>query len=298
MAANGNIVKYGEDAADIQSQVSYADAEARGRVRVWKQQLARDYFIFSRAMTALMNANNHLIEDMVRCGTVGRKRAFAKIHKMLGPGVILDSVNLDKGKSLATWMIMKPRGAILIAPNSLPVSERASMQQHCVACNFVVIGCIDDSPQAFSGLWTIEVPDHALGRPVERIRCQHPGDIVREAHKSVLALPLSVLGKRDFVDPSRKSQARVRAGPGFFLGHLRLLSAIEDNDLLTLFVRANTWIDDNALHDKQIAVMDAGDGERLGDHILRPLPLRSAEGREFFAMVKEGVAEEPGRTER
>ena len=168
------------------------------------------------------------------------------------------------------------------------------MEQHCVACNFAAIGCIDNRPQATAGMWTIEIPDHALGRCVERSRHRHPGEIVREAHKSVLALPLSVLGERDFIYTDRKAQARVKAGPGFFLGHLRVVTALEDNDLLAMFVRANTWVDDDALHDRQIAVMDAGDGERLGDSILRPIPLRSAEVQAFFAMVKEGMDAQEG----
>ena len=72
----------------IVSQVNYSNAEVRGQLRSWKQKLARDYAAFESAFRRLGKGGDlgALLFDMVRCGRVGRQRAFEKINRALGPG--------------------------------------------------------------------------------------------------------------------------------------------------------------------------------------------------------------------
>ena len=65
--------------------------------------------------------------------------------------------------------------------------EKGSLLQDCVAVNYILAGCIDNIIRVSEGMWTLEVPDHALGRAVERSRLLHPGDLIREAHQNLLA---------------------------------------------------------------------------------------------------------------
>jgi hypothetical protein len=64
---------------------------------------------------------------------------------------------------------------------------------------------------AGEGLWTLEVPDHALGRAVERSGALHPGVIIREAHLNLLALPQSVAAS---TSDESASGVLIKAGPG------------------------------------------------------------------------------------
>src|SRR5262249_7856013 len=176
----------------IVSQVNYGNAEVRGQLRAWKQKLARDYAVFESAFRRLGKGGDlgALLFDMVRCGRVGRQRAFEKISRALGPGAKLETKHLDDKPALVVWSIFCPRGPIWCAtPNIAPDAAQMGLSQNCVVVDHVVAGGLPTGIGAATGSWTLAVPDHALGRAVERSGMLHPGTIIREAHVNLLDLP-------------------------------------------------------------------------------------------------------------
>jgi hypothetical protein len=259
-----------------EQNVSYGNAEVRGRLRLWKKKLAQDYTIFDRACEALSPSGvpGPLVVNMVKCTRSGRQRAFNTINKAFGPGVTLESVSLGKGnRSLAIWSILKPRNAVTVSvPDNTPEYERASLMQDCVTLNYIVVGCIADIIQVAEGLWTLEVPDHALGRAVWRSRLLHPGVLIHEAHSTLLNLPAAVLKQPNFTERA-SSGAYIKAGPGCFAGYFHVSEDVSRNDY-TASVRVRTWLDEDQLSDGQVILCEKGkEGERLGDSVLRPSPL-------------------------
>jgi hypothetical protein len=178
---------------------------------------------------------------------------------------------------LALLSILKPRNAVAVEiSGDRSASERASLQQDCVTVNYFVVGKIPSLSRARNelelaeGLWTLEIPDHALGRAVERSRCLHPGAIIREAHRNALDLPsatVSVLGKN--------RGAYIKAGAGCFAATISAGPDVSNDDQYSVHVRVATWLDEDQLHADQIPLHQKGKpGDRLGDNWLRPEPLR------------------------
>jgi hypothetical protein len=253
--------------------VNYGDAEARGRLRQWKQKLARDYAVFDNAYKHLSDGNlRSTVIDMVKCSRAGRKTAFEKIHRALGPGATLESVDLSKPRhSRAIWSILKPRDSVTIeVPDTTTESERESLSQNCVTVNYVLIGCVTDpEPIKAEGLWTLEVPDHALGRAVAGSGFLHPGTIIRNAHLHLLDLPST---KVDLLQGEQS--ALIKAGTGCFAGKLCISEDVSLGGHLTAFVHVKTWLDAKQLHKDQIILNEKGEpGNRLGDGVLLPRPL-------------------------
>jgi hypothetical protein len=252
----------------IRQSVSYSDAETRGRLRQWKKKLAQNYGIFDSAFKELQGGKlSPLVHDMVKCSRSGRKQAFEKINKALGPGVSLEEVNLGRGsRSLAIWSILKSRNSVAISE-----SERESLSQDCVTVNYVLVGT--NAVLVSEGLWTLEVPDHALGRAVERSRFLHPGTLIREAHLNLLGLPATILNQKNFTD-HRSPGAYIKAGLGCFAGHFHFSEDVSIGNQRSAFVRVKTWLDENQLSERQIILSEKGEeGQRLGDSWLRPRPL-------------------------
>jgi hypothetical protein len=254
--------------------VSYGDAETRGRLRQWKKKLAQNYGIFDNAFKQLQGGKlSSLAVDMVKCSRSGRKQAFEKINKLLGPGITLEEVNLGRGnRSLAIWSILKPRDSVAMgALSDLPESERQSLLQDCVTVNYVLVGT--SAVLVSEGLWTLEVPDHALGRAVERSRFLHPGTLIREAHLNLLGLPATILNQKNFTD-HKSSGMYIKAGLGCFAGHFHLSEDVSIGNQHSAHVRVKTWLDENQLSERQIILSEKGEeGQRLGDSWLRPRPL-------------------------
>ena len=69
---------------------------------------------------------------------------------------------------------------------------------------------------AAEGLWTLEVPDHALGRAVERSGFLHPETIIRNAHRNLLDMPNAALLSSD--GSTRFKTPYIKAGLGCFVG--------------------------------------------------------------------------------
>jgi hypothetical protein len=238
---------------------AYPDAAARGQVRLWKQQLAKQYRQFERGYRSVVTKK--LLEAFTCKTGTGRRRAFAKLAQGLGSGVTLQGLRLD-GRPLAVWSILKPREAV-----------RQDIPDHCVTVNYILGGIF---PHGFDGavsniaegLWSLEIFDHALGRIIERQGASLTA-IINEAHDNLLRLRavtvLSNLGESFLV----------RAGAGGFICRAHTGSDISANNEPMFYVQARTWIADDMLRDNQVMLVpDGTPGERLIDSWLLPKPVR------------------------
>jgi len=177
---------------------------------------------------------------------------------------------------LALFSILKPRGLVICDthPNASE-SERSSLLQDCVTVNYFLVGkipgALGDQIELAEGLWTLEVPDHALGRAVERSRYLHPGAIIREAHLNLLELPNAAMRLLN----GERQTAYVKAGPGCFVAAMSVARDVSNDNQYGVYVRVATWLDEDQLHADQVPLHEKGKpGDRLGDGWLRPVPLR------------------------
>jgi hypothetical protein len=248
-------VNYGNTITNI----TYGDAETRGKLRAWKKVLAHRYAVFDNAYRS--QTTKHAICDMVRGSTSTRTAAYLKLVKAFGPGAVNEGITLDRGKALGVWSILKPRNAVIaVASEATSESERASLAQDCVTVNYIVAG--SHRILLGEGLWSLEVPDHALGRAVERSRFLHPETIIREAHVNLLGLSVD----------HAKTLEYLKAGPGCFAGTLAFGTDVQVG--LSLHFRVSTWLADDMLGPDQIPMCEPGEaGKRLGDSVLLPRPL-------------------------
>jgi hypothetical protein len=242
--------------------ITYGDAETRGKLRHWKKKLAERYDAFEAEYARADRMS--VVGDMVRGSTSTRQRAYQKLTKMFGPGAVNEGVTLQRNKSLAIWSYLKPRNAVTTkTSDDLSEAERASLMQDCVTVNYIVAGVIGAKVCVADGLWTLEVPDHALGRAVERSGYLQPEVIIREAHMNLLSMPVSRVNDIHYI----------KAGPGCFAGEL-IATDKERTYGTSIHVRVKTWLDDNMMGDNQVPITEVGArGQRLGDSILLPRPL-------------------------
>jgi len=255
--------------------VVYGNAEVRGRLRVWKKQLAQHYAQFDVGYESLRDGNLKSIpQDLVKCTRGGRERALSAIRRAVGPGATFETTYLN-GR-LALFSILKPRSSVICETYpDVSEGERASLFQDCVTVNYFLVGkipgALGDRIELAEGLWTLEVPDHALGRAVERSRYLHPGAIIREAHLNLLELPNAAMR---LLNGERRT-AYVKAGPGCFVAAISAARDVSNDDQYGVHVRVATWLDEDQLHADQVPLHEKGKpGDRLVDGWLRPEPLR------------------------
>lgn len=191
------------------TSIAYGDAQTRGQIRHWKKKLAERYGQFDRAYNNT-SAWASIGKDMI-CGSgLTRRRALDKLTKLFGPGVTFEKAEIKKrNEGYALWSILKPRSSVFVeTARELSEAELGSLSQNCVSVNYVYVGVQDGVIYNGEGLWTLEVPDHALGRAVERSGFLTPEAIIREAHKNVLDAPV----RGDWPD----NRALLKAGAGCF----------------------------------------------------------------------------------
>ena len=137
-------------------------------------------------------------------------------------------------------------------------TDDPSLAQDCVTVNYIVCGTAKGIVS--DGLWTLEVPDHALGRAVERSRFLQPETIIRDAHLRLLAMPVS----------RAKDIHYIKAGPGVFAGEL-VSTRKEKSYGSSVHVRVSTWLADDMLGDDQTPITEVGEpGKKMGDTLLLP----------------------------
>jgi hypothetical protein len=247
------------------TDITYGDAETRGRLRIWKRRLAERYAAFDRVYQATRNGKGAATEigDLVGGSRSTREKALGKLTKAFGPGVVLEWAKLEKrGEAVAVWSILKPRESVTVEiTREVSAGERASLVQDCVSVNYVVAGT--KRLLIADGLWTLEVPDHALGRAVERSRFLTPEAIIREAHLNLLNAPM---------EAADRPTPYIKAGPGCFVGGLHFGNDVTVGQ--SVHARVKTWLEESMLGPDQVPLRaDGAPGKRMGDAFLMPRPL-------------------------
>jgi len=244
------------------------DAATRGRLRQFKAELATRYARLDRLIdTHGMDADMHAFAN--RSSATGRGRAFERVRRALATtGATLEGVRLTGKWPLAVWSILKPRDAVVR-------SDDPSDAQNCVTVNYILVGRFPNRLGNFAeGIWTLELPDHALGRLIQRQTEADPVADIRAAHHAAFRLRQNDVApdgwfKRDF-------HFLLPAGPGAFVCFVVKGYYKSPNDDLSVHIRARTWLHTDQLRDDQTPVLDDGaPGERLGDGWLLPEYLRS-----------------------
>jgi hypothetical protein len=96
-----------------QQPVIYANAQVRGQLRAWKTQLDKRYREFDRVFAPLYEGKGPLtqhVSDLIgRKSTKGRQRAFEKLHRAFGPGVTLESKDLEQPLTYALGEAQRAR---------------------------------------------------------------------------------------------------------------------------------------------------------------------------------------------
>jgi hypothetical protein len=251
---------------NTKTATAYCDAEIRGRIRLLKQKLAARY----RAAESMPRETTMtLLTNMTMKKNVGRERAFAKLAApYLRNGCSLDIRELKGRHPYAVFSRLKPREDIRVD---------AFFPQNGIVVEYVVLGCLPraDGPEGVYGygLWTIEVPDHALGRLLHRDPRADVVACIMQAHKA--ALLIDVEAALPYVNEDRRFL--LPAGRGAFIGELVGGPDVSANHEIIIHVRAHTWVHESELHDDQRSTwfLPAGEsGRRMCDSVLLPWPLR------------------------
>jgi hypothetical protein len=245
-------------------------------MRQWKMELKRkcDQFdtVYDKRETKLLP----IVRDFSLKGRTGSQRAFAKLRKLLGPGVILEGVRFHPSP-LAVFYLLRPRESITL---DAPIDT--GLMQDCVVVNYVLAGLLPpdkkpDTPQHLTmmgvaeGHWTLEVPDHAIGRCIHRTGLL-PDAIIREAHLNLLRLNPRLV----FLNGNRivgESRFNVRAGPGGFVCTFRVGEEVSRKEYMAR-IRADTWIAEEEGGHQALLTGNGHPGHRLVDNWLMPAPLR------------------------
>lgn len=225
------------------------DAEARGAVRVFKAGLARAAARFNQNFDARGATRD--AERLAHAGAVGGARALARLTARFGPP---DRI-LDRH---AIWSMLKPRDAVVVVPRDV------GQTQNAVVVDYIVAGHTGNGAYLRTGLWTLEVPDHALGRLSQRARGVDLDDAIRQAHRELLAAGFERL-------PSPYDDLLVRAGPGAFVGQLVYGHDVKTGDV-SIYFRPRTWLHEDMIGEEQVPI--APGTPPLGESLMLPVPLR------------------------
>jgi hypothetical protein len=237
-----------------------SQAEANGRLR-----LLRAGIFISAARTRRVLDGHALdgdIESLVRRGSErGRQRAATRLRSSL-PAVF--EWRPVRGGLLGAYLdaVQNP---IIQTPIDI------GQTQPSVIVAYLVLGT--DGILTATGLWTLEVPDHALRRAIER---DPRGDVrakVQEAHGRLLQTSGDeppTIGE-EFLIPT--------SGPGVFVAEW-IVGTLKHCGNVMLYARARTWLHDDQISDRQTQQVppSAPSGKRtlLDIGILTPVALRTS----------------------
>jgi hypothetical protein len=230
--------------------------EARGKLRLWKAGASAGCAQLDRAIKSGRIAQFGF--DLAkRRFEVERRRMVRAARNLLGPAAHLEGASLKGRSPHLLFTVLRPRDSGLI--DRVDPSD----DQLVVAVEYLVVGTSPRSSGWSSGLWTMEVPDHALHRVYQRDPRADLTATLLDGHRNALALRVEQLR------PYSKRVFWLRAGPGGFT------ALLWDTGTGQLYLRPETWVADDGLYPgRDVLRPDAEPGERLGNRLLRPSALR------------------------
>jgi hypothetical protein len=108
---------------------SHLNAEVRGQLRLWKEQLTRHYAAVDRLFgSAVIGDAAH--QMMAKKGDTGRRRAFDRSGAAAQQcGAVLEAVSLTGSDPIAVWAVLKPRDAVTVSATN--PSDRLRQLHRC-----------------------------------------------------------------------------------------------------------------------------------------------------------------------
>jgi hypothetical protein len=246
------------------------DAQARGQLHVWKAAAAQR-FTLGEARWHTPELQQASIDLVLRSSPEGRTRAFNKLRRAFGHAS-LEGVRLDGPDPIAVWAVLKPREALRVDP------AHPRDGQDCVVVEYLVAGPLPhkglNAGGIAAGIWTVEATDHALGRLLQRDRAAKIDAVLLAAHHAVLRAKATDVADC-FAD--HEKSFLVPAGSGVFVCSVIKGSDVSNGHQPLIHVRARTWLHRDQLSDRQetnVVIDDGSPGDRLGEGLLLPMPLR------------------------
>jgi hypothetical protein len=260
-------------------------AAERGKLRLWKRTAAAKYQLCDQFLQDL-EMKRQANEFVMRSSVTGRLRAFRQLKKRVQHFGHLQSVRLVKLAPLALWAALTPRNAVTVNPAT------EGQKQDCAAVNYVLIGALAGPGLGgviADGLWSVEISDHALLRVLQRDPAADLDAVLLGVHRSVLQLSNDIAAEADAAATAggeRPSGFLVPAGDGVFICEFNAATDCSNWQKM-LGVRAVTWLHNDQLHDDQRPEPEGKPGDRLGEGLLLPAPLRRVS-------IRRTVDESPG----
>lgn len=248
------------------------DAEARGKARLFRQTIAKRMMKLDAVL--FDDAFNKDIALWRLKRKKGRERVEARIRKRLG-----GMVRWYACPKLDGLIRGDPRPHdVLLAAYLRPDKHLLSDPRHPgEAQDSIVVNCLMISePEVFNGVWTIEFPDHALGRVMQRYRSANLEEIIYSAHEEVLAIGVTeVLYETKKGWRFKTSSIYLPTPPhGAFVCEL-IQGRDETTEENCAVVRARTWLHiDQAVIDLPSHFLQKS-RPTLGELILAPPALRN-----------------------
>jgi hypothetical protein len=225
-------------------------AEARGRVRMFKNSLAAPAAQIDAA--ACSEAVYQAAADFVFKKNKGRARALDRLHRLLRPAV--PQVAIEDDPPMAAWAWLAPSGSLFF---STDIEKDLGLGQDAVLMRYLIAGR-SGTNSATSGAWTIEVPDHALGRLLQRCRGADPAAAIWQAHAALMEASTAEVA--DCVRQERSFY--LLAGNGVFACKPMIVRSANVAQAL-LYARARTWLSSNQLRPDQRPITPTTSGDAM-----------------------------------
>lgn len=184
-------------------------------------------------------------------GSIGRMRA-ARILRRLVPARPAGTL----GESML-WTYLRADGSLIQNPRD------PGQAQPAVTVNYLVLR----AGEFVTGVWTLEVPDHALVRLIQRLPGVDLASMLFAGHAALLA----AAAPPDRL-PRDNETLLVPTPSGAFAVNL-IFGREQDTGDLRVYARARTWLHDDQLQTNQRPI--APGSPTLGETLLVPAPLRT-----------------------
>jgi hypothetical protein len=230
------------------------DAEARGKLRLFRQRASDNYEKFLDLKPVLWP----VVGDFFCKKGIGRERAWRRLSGLMGGVDCRLMYKQMRGRQpLVIWAILKPRGAVRD-------TDDPRYNQACICVDYFSVGWSPLQPQGgwHMGLWALEVTEHGLGRYMQRSPDANLSEAMFAAHRALLHVADQVLLNRvEFwlaVDP------HVWACETAF--------GIDVNEQRQIHVTARTYLEfDQISPQREAQLVRAGN---TWSKVLLPLPFR------------------------
>ena len=157
----------------------------------------------------------------------GRGRAWLGLQRVFRDVASLERVDLDGRDPMALWAVLHPREAALVYRPDRPLTPGERQPS-------IGMDLFNSGDGASTGLWSAEVPLHALGRVMQRDRRADPDKILLDLHHGLLRVQLAALTQNP------EDDLLVRAGEGAFVIDVIPSADVQERSRKFLLIRATT----------------------------------------------------------